>query len=69
MKFFNRRNEYEKPVDAVAETPIKQESWTVEKLTFITFDWWFNLNRLTTLTTNNMGHKTKKNMKNTAEIP
>ena len=39
MKFFNRRNEYEKPEDAVAETPIKQESWTVEKLTFITFDW------------------------------
>ena len=42
LKLFNRRQEYEAPVDAVAETSFIQESWTINLLFFVSLYCRFN---------------------------
>ena len=42
LKIFNRRQEYEAPADAVAETSFIQASWKLNLLCFVSFDCRFN---------------------------
>ena len=42
LKIFNRRQEYEAPADAVAETSFIQASWKLNFSFFVSFDCRFN---------------------------